>query len=311
MKKWWKGIALLLALRESFFPDFAAWGSQVSEVITETTVTEEYWTEEFTGTREETEEWLAERKNDRQEQAESARETGEKAAEIVEEPVYEEVAEVLTPDENIYIPEKHENEEEASAEPEPKKDELPPVIQIADPLPFVSSSVPVEPEIVVSDENIARGNIFIRLLREGKEEIPFEAAYEQEENRIICRMSSIAEDGKYLLTVEAEDAAGNQSGVRCVFTVNSAGTRFAYDKKKKYVVREDNFSPEIRIENYDDVKILSCMINGREVKYRWAKDVVLIAPETICAGRNVIAIVAEDGAGNVSSMEPWEIICGE
>ncbi|MGI6011488.1 MAG: hypothetical protein ACOX8H_08350 [Ruminococcus sp.] len=316
MRKLWKWIAVLLGVRQIILADTTVWGGQASEVITEITITEEYWTEEFTGTEEETKEWEEQRKEREQEEESSKEEEvqhegEEEIIEIVEEPADEGEAEPHASEKNAYTPETDENDVRLSDEPELIRDETPPVIQTVNLSAFTASSLPVAPEIIISDENIVRENIHVSLRKGEGEDVPFAAVYEQKENQVLCRMDSIEEEGRYLLSVKAEDKERNISEVSWIFTVNRTGTRFAYDEEKKYVKREDNFSPRIRIDNYDGVKVLSCMVNENEAEYWWEGEEVVIASEAISGGRNVITIVTKDGAGNLSSMTPWEIICKE
>lgn len=297
-------------------------GETVSETITETTKTETYWEEEFSGTREETEKWKAgkEKEKEEKERAQEGNKQNEQQETIViTETVTEEPQTELIIEEEAVLEEQEREEEEvfrqsvaepadvSAAETEETADETLPEIRIENVAPFTAARVSVKPKIIISDDAINESAVKIMLKRNEEEKNNVPADLKRTGTGLIYEMEAVEEDGKYLLQVEAVDEAGNRSVLKRIFTVNKSGTRFIYDEKR-YVEEEEVYSPRIRVENCDVVRILSCMVNGKEAKYSWEGDEIVIESKCIGTGRSVITIETKDSAGNLSSMKPWEII---
>lgn len=308
-KKWMVTAAGLLGGLLGAIPVCA---DAVAETVTETTVTEEYWEEEFTGTEEETRKWLEQWEN--QEKAKEKKE-GEVKEEIIiieEEPqetqslpdrepaivAQEEIPE--EPEQKQAVREKEEEEADL-----PATDQKPPVIEITGLLLASDGKKPVCPVISVTDEEMGKEGIFVTLDEHSRGRIQTEFSPKRKGSTLSGVLGGISEDGAYRLTVSAEDAAGNQSKVSRFFTVNQAGTRFAPRKTE-----ESDGKKFIRLENPDDLKILSCMVNGQETDYVWQEDGILIDADSWRDDCQVITLETLDRAGNLSVMEPW-VICRE
>lgn len=284
----------------------------VAETVTETTVTEEYWEEEFTGTEEETREWLEQRENQEKEEEKKEDEVKEEIIIIEEEPretqsLPEREPAIAAQEEVPEEPEikqavREEREEETDL---PATDRKPPVIEITGLLPVSDGKKPVCPKISVTDEEMGKEGILVTLDEHSRGRIQTEFSPKRKGSTLSGVLGGISEDGAYRLTVSAEDAAGNQSKVSRFFTVNQAGTRFAPRKTE-----ESDGKKFIRLENPDDLKILSCMVNGQESDYVWQEDGILIDADSWRDDCQVITLETLDRAGNLSVMEPW-VICRE
>ena len=236
-KKWMVTAAGLLGGLLGAIPVCA---DAVAETVTETTVTEEYWAEEFTGTEEETRAWLEQRKNQEKEEEKKEGEVKEEIIIIEEEPqetqslpdrepaivAQEEIPE--EPEQKQAV--REEEEEEADL---PATDQKPPVIEITGLLPASDGKKPVCPVISVTDEEMGKEGIFVTLDEHSRGRIQTEFSPKRKGSTLSGVLGGISEDGAYRLTVSAEDAAGNQSKVSRFFTVNQAGTRFAPRKTEE------------------------------------------------------------------------------
>lgn len=319
LKKWAVVPVILLSLG---LWSLSVDGETVSETITETTKTETYWEEEFSGTREETDKWKAgkEKEKEEKERAQEGNKQNEQQETIaITEIVTEEPQTELIIEEEAVLEEQEREEEEVFRQPEtePEKnsvgetqetaDETPPEIRIENVDPFTAARVSVKPKIIISDDAINESAVKIMLRRNEEEKNNVPADLKRTGTGLIYEMEAVEEDGKYLLQVEAVDEAGNRPVLKRIFTVNKSGTRFIHDEKR-YVEEEEVYSPRIRVENCDVVRILSCMVNGKEAKYSWEGDEIVIESKCIGTGRSVITMETKDSAGNLSSMKPWEII---
>ena len=132
------------------------------------------------------------------------------------------------------------------------------------------------------------------------------AVYEKKGNCLTGSLEEIHKDGAYRLTVTAQDEAGNKSVDGCFFTVNRSGTSFFHGEEYE---KSGGKELLVRLENKDDVKILSCMVNGQEADYRWRSGGIAVSGDMLKPGDNVIALETMDRAGNLSVMEPWKVRC--
>ena len=298
-----KGMAWLAGILGAHFGGATVWGSTVTETVTEITVTEECWEEEFTGTEAETQQWLAQQ--ERKKEEEKLQEEREEVPVTEEIVVIEEetAAEEAVTEETVI----EEAAEDAQAEEERHTaDTNPPVIEILGILPVSDGSVPLRPVIRVTDEKIEERKIEITL-KTGKEHIrPMTAVYEKKGNCLTGSLEEIHKDGAYRLTVTAQDEAGNKSVDGCFFTVNRSGTSFFHGEEYE---KSGGKELLVRLENKDDVKILSCMVNGQEADYRWRSGGIAVSGDMLKPGDNVIALETMDRAGNLSVMEPWKVRC--
>ncbi len=62
----------------------------------------------------------------------------------------------------------------------------------------------------------------------------------------------------------------------------------------------------IRIHYAGDYKILSCTVNGVETDFWLEENKLLIESAKLAEGKNSISLITRDGAGQTTSMQPWE-----
>lgn len=133
----------------------------------------------------------------------------------------------------------------------------------------------------------------------------------KEEGVICVRYDNLPMDDHYTLVVHAFDLSGNRTDKEYRFTQNCRGTEFTYRKLNRQEVQDEGFSPSVKLENLDPVKIVSVTINGSEVPYELSGGILTVNSEETVKGKNRLIITSVDAAGNLSAMAPWEFFCGE
>lgn len=181
---------------------------------------------------------------------------------------------------------------------------IPLEVELVNISPFTASRKTIVPEIVLEGNAISAENVTVILKDSEGKTLTQDFQVVEEEGKLTCKLEEIEEDGRYTLVVEGADDYGNQTTKTCTFTVNKHGSVFTHDEDCGYI-------PTIKIHNYDDVKIISCMVNGKEAEYSWDGEYVKISDKYLNVGKNLITLETKDGAGNISSMEPWEIMVNE
>lgn len=122
-------------------------------------------------------------------------------------------------------------------------------------------------------------------------------------------IESIDKDDNYVLLAKATDKAGNSVDKQVAFSVNKNGSTFEYLNNNisgGYVT--ESFKPEIKVNNIDEVTILSLTLNGKQVKYTYEDGIVQFNDEVDTDGKYIINMDVKDAAGNTNSMEPVEFI---
>lgn len=114
----------------------------------------------------------------------------------------------------------------------------------------------------------------------------------------------LKEDGYYLLRVEAEDLAGNQSVVIKKFTINKKGVQihFLQEKLEGKDVSQKNLRPGFHIASLEPVQVTGFLVNGQKVPYEWKGDKVYMKQPVTLNGKYCINLNVTDANGlHVSS----------
>lgn len=198
--------------------------------------------------------------------------------------------------------------EQPTVEEEPSMAEEPPQIEMLNVSSSVASTNAVVPEVSVTGGTITPEDLSITLKDSRGETIESKIQWSERDGKLTFRMDEIKKDGRYILIVQSKDAHGNQTSEQCTFTVNKHGSVFEHEHTLCETYHVRGYSPVIQVKNYDDVKIISCMVNGKEAEYSWDGEYIRICSSAMSHGKNLITLETKDGAGNISSMEPWEIM---
>lgn len=171
--------------------------------------------------------------------------------------------------------------------------------------PATASRGKLSPEIIITDVTLQQGKVEVLLTDENGRMIAAVPELRQEGNRLFCTIDEISRDGRYTLLVRGENGYGAGAEKKCTFTVNRNGTAFTA-LSDGGETKPEGFIPAVRMQNPDHIRIISCMLNGREVDYFWDGELLRIDHSEVLSGKNTVTLETKDGAGNVSSMEPWE-----
>lgn len=171
--------------------------------------------------------------------------------------------------------------------------------------PATASRMTLSPEIMITDMALTQGKVQVLLTDENGRTLAAGMDLTQEGSGLVCRMNTISRDGRYTLLVRGENEYGVMTEKKCTFTVNKEGTAFAVCGDENET-KTAGFIPAVRMTNPDHIRIVSCMLNGREVNYSWDGELLRIDRDEVMPGKNTVTLETKDGAGNVSSMEPWE-----
>ncbi|MCH1982992.1 hypothetical protein MCG98_10485 [Ruminococcus sp. OA3] len=171
--------------------------------------------------------------------------------------------------------------------------------------PATASRGALSPEIMFTEMALTQGKVQVLLTDEYGRQIPAAAELAQKGSSLICRMHEVSKDGRYTLLVRGENEYGTVTEKKCTFTVNKKGTTFVVCSDGNEI-KTAGFIPSVRMQNPDHIRIVSCMLNGREVDYAWDGELLRIDRGEVMPGKNTVTLETKDGAGNVSSMEPWE-----
>lgn len=210
-------------------------------------------------------------------------------------------------------PEKEDAEEELHSigRPYEAQDSSCPVLTLNNLEDMSSNACAVEPQIIVEDDHLDTG--FLRIELQGKRQGTLTPVFARTEEA--CRMTlsfaPITEDDEYTLRVEAKDLFGNCTEKTWMFTVNQNGTRFYYNGEGEKVTYSKEFVPRIQWENPDEIQVVSCTVNGKEVRCTIKEGEIYVDREALETGKNRIVLVVRDGAGNITKMEPWEFMIEE
>ena len=235
--------------------------------------------------------------------------TTEKHIRQDEEPI---AKEYMQPEEG-WQPEQAEHTETNVLEPEEVIPEIdPPEVILKTPKirflnlgPATASRMTLSPEIMITDMALTQGKVQVMLTDENGRMLAAGTDLTQEGSGLVCRMNTISRDGRYTLLVRGENEYGVVTEKKCTFTVNKKGTAFAVCGDENET-KTAGFIPAVRMTNPDHIRIVSCMLNGREVNYSWDGELLRIDRDEVMPGKNTVTLETKDGAGNVSSMEPWE-----
>lgn len=152
---------------------------------------------------------------------------------------------------------------------------------------FQAYSDSVTPEIRAEDAYLAPDSLTSTLFRNGRQ-IPYQGG-------------PVTEDGVYVLRAGIADRAGNRAEAITSFSVNKKGSAF-------FVMETSGTElPDIKIENMDQARVLSVLVNGCPVSYTFAEGRLHLAPDKPLCGKCRITVSVTDSAGNQSHMEPLEI----
>ena len=118
--------------------------------------------------------------------------------------------------------------------------------------------------------------------------------------------TQLKSDGYYLLRVEAEDLAGNQSVVTKKFTINKKGVQilFLQEKLEGKNVSQKNFRPGFQVNSLEPVQVTGFLVNGQKVPYEWEGDKVYMKQPVASNGKYCLNLSVSDANGErVSSKE--------
>ncbi|GHU63299.1 hypothetical protein FACS189418_6320 [Clostridia bacterium] len=165
----------------------------------------------------------------------------------------------------------------------------------------------IVPRVVYRDQFLHRENTSITIQALNDSEKVFRGTESTENGHQIYTLEPITADDNYILLVDIRDQAGNCNQVSYSFSINQEGAKFVLieeELREKY--KEQPVLPNIRIDDVDEVTIVSFTVNGREQAYHFENGI--IAPEEPISqeGKNIINLEIMDGAGHYSRMEPIE-----
>ena len=237
------------------------------------------------------------------------------AVEVLPEAEKPEAVEVLPeaekPEAVEVLPEAEEPEVVEVLPEEEESPTVPPKIELLNLSSSTASTDMIMPEIAVEGNDINPESVCVTLKNSDGKTVDTAVHLVEMDGKLVYKMDEIKEDGRYTLIVNSEDAHGNTVRRICTFTVNQEGSVFEHDNIVEEICQESEYSPCIRVMNYDDVKIISCMVNGKEAEYSWDGEYITIQSSCIRYGKNTVTLETKDGAGNISSMEPWEFMVKE
>lgn len=184
-------------------------------------------------------------------------------------------------------------------------DKTMPELNINDVVNLSANNSDIKPVITFSDTNMDANNVEYNLigLQSGN------VAKGSINNGQSIALDTISEDDNYTLVAKATDKAGNSVNKQVAFSVNKNGSTFELlnsDIKDNYVT--ESFKPEIKVNNIDQVSIISLTLNGEKVNYTYEDGIVKFDNEINEDGKYTINMDVRDAAGNENSMEPIEFI---
>ncbi|MCQ4672574.1 hypothetical protein NE689_14710 [Lactonifactor longoviformis] len=211
------------------------------------------------------------------------------------------------------VPEKEEVEEELHSigRPYEVQDSSCPVLTMKNLEDLSSNACAVAPEVAIEDDHLDTG--FLRIHLQGKRQGTLTPVFARKEGerQMTLSFAPITEDDEYTLRLEAKDLFGNCTEKTWMFTVNQNGTRFYYNGEGEKVTYSKEFVPRIQWENPDEIQVVSCTVNGKEVRCTIKEGEIYVDREALETGKNRIILVVRDGAGNLTKMEPWEFMIEE
>lgn len=172
-------------------------------------------------------------------------------------------------------------------------------------------STDTEPEILVkvSDSNIRKDLISVKLTGGSGEDTPIPVSEADENGTVTVSAMRVCEDGIYRLTCRAEDPAGNKREENAVFTVNRSGPSFhPIEPGDGENVISGSLRPKIAVQDIDSVSLVSAMINGEEAACTYRDNCIVFDDELTEDGKYVITAEVSDLAGHLVSMKPIEFM---
>lgn len=175
-----------------------------------------------------------------------------------------------------------------------------------------ANGIPITPSIRISGSSLDESKLDILILDENGRPVENYGEFIKNEEGLSYVLSEIYEDGIYTLHITGSDGEGNPIEAKYVFSVNKKGTSFRYDRQTADQYLDEMFSPEIELQNIDEIMVLACMNNGKDIAYYLNEGILTVDQNGLCTGKNRITLEVRDGAGNISVMQPWEFyIAGE
>lgn len=191
-----------------------------------------------------------------------------------------------------------------------KKDDKKPVITVEGVKPYANLREAVSITVRLEDENLDLEQSIVSLIEENQKK-KIKVTYRREDaGKLELEFYNINQDGRYKLEVVARDKFENQEKKILFFFLNQAGTRF---KLKSSIEPYMNRVPEIKIllQNQKNVSILSCLVNGKKVEYRYQNRQIILNSsdeEFWRDGKQNILLTVKDSAGNINQMTPLRFI---
>lgn len=184
-----------------------------------------------------------------------------------------------------------------------------PTLDISNVQDLSANNTDVNPVIQFNDTNIDFDNVEYSVTGLQNGVVSAKASQSSDGTNKNISLSSIDKDDNYVLVAKAIDKAGNSVDKKVAFSVNKNGSTFEYlsnNIKNGYVT--EKFKPEIKINNIDEVTILSLTLNGKPVEYIYEDGILKFNNEIEVDGKYIINLDVKDAAGNTNTMEPIEFI---
>lgn len=182
-----------------------------------------------------------------------------------------------------------------------------PTLEISNVQDLSANNKDVNPLIEFNDTNIDFNNVEYTVTGLQNGVVSANASESAIGNIKNISLSSIDKDDNYVLLAKATDKAGNSIDKKVVFSVNKNGSTFEYLNNNitdGYVTKA--FKPEIKINNIDEVTVLSLTLNGKPGDYTYQDGVLKFNNEIDVDGKYIINLDVKDAAGNTNSMQPVE-----